>query len=290
MRGDPPVRELRPRITRPLITDGLGTDDHDSAPDVSALHDARGVRIACTVCPSADAGRVELGESAAPCARPSQPAECWVQWPWGLEVGVTFGRTQPALKQFHGAERRSSFSAKNAASWCNDYGHHPTEIAAVIAAARAGIDRRVMVVFQPHRYSRTSQLMREFGTALGAADEVVLTDIYAAGEAPLPGVTVDALAETVRQASSCPVHVVSKLDALPAAVRGVARRGDLIVTLGARSTEVAERILEATATSEMCPGARSHGVRAPTERNFRRARVKPHAQGGAKGISWRWCG
>ena len=71
----------------------------------------------------------------------------------------------------------------------DDYGHHPTEIAAVIAAARAGIDRRVVVVFQPHRYSRTSQLLHEFGDALGAADEVVLTDIYAAGEAPIPGVT-----------------------------------------------------------------------------------------------------
>ena len=61
----------------------------------------------------------------------------------------------------------------------DDYGHHPTEIAAVIAAARAGIDRRVVVVFQPHRYSRTSLLMEEFGVALGGADEVVLTDIYA---------------------------------------------------------------------------------------------------------------
>ena len=77
----------------------------------------------------------------------------------------------------------------------DDYGHHPTEIAAVIAAARAGIDRRVVVVFQPHRYTRTSQLLREFGSALSAADEVVLTDIYAAGEPPIPGVTLDALAD-----------------------------------------------------------------------------------------------
>ncbi len=91
--------------------------------------------------------------------------------------------------------------------------------------------------------------MREFGTALGAADEVVLTDIYAAGEAPLPGVTVEALAETVRQAASCPVHVVSKLDALPAAVAALARRGDLIITLGAGSIgKVADRILEAIRT------------------------------------------
>ena len=107
----------------------------------------------------------------------------------------------------------------------DDYGHHPTEIAAVIAAARAGIDRRVVVVFQPHRYSRTSQLMHEFGDALGAADEVVLTDIYSAGEAPIPGVTIEALADAVRASAACPVHVVKSLDALPAAVVGpVAQR------------------------------------------------------------------
>jgi UDP-N-acetylmuramate--alanine ligase len=127
----------------------------------------------------------------------------------------------------------------------DDYGHHPTEIAAVIAAARAGIDRRVLVVFQPHRYTRTRLLMPEFGAALGAADEVVLTDIYAAGEAPIDGVTVDALAEAVRAASARPVHVVRALDELPAAVAGLARKGDLILTLGAGSIgTVADRILE----------------------------------------------
>jgi UDP-N-acetylmuramate--alanine ligase len=127
----------------------------------------------------------------------------------------------------------------------DDYGHHPTEIAAVIAAARAGIDRRVLVVFQPHRYTRTRLLMPEFGAALGAADEVVLTDIYAAGEAPIDGVTVDALAEAVRAAAACPVHVVRALDELPAAVAGLARKGDLILTLGAGSIgTVGDRILE----------------------------------------------
>ena len=127
----------------------------------------------------------------------------------------------------------------------DDYGHHPTEIAAVIAAARAGIDRRVLVVFQPHRYSRTSQLMHEFGTALNGADEIVLTDIYAAGEPPIPGVTVDALAAAVRAAGRTPLHVVRALDELPRAVAAIARRGDLVITLGAGSIgTVAERILE----------------------------------------------
>ena len=86
--------------------------------------------------------------------------------------------------------------------------------------------------------------MREFGTALSGADEVVLTDIYPAGEAPVPGITVDALAASVRAAARGPVRVVSSLDALPAAVAEIARSGDLIVTMGAGSIGgVADRIL-----------------------------------------------
>ena len=128
----------------------------------------------------------------------------------------------------------------------DDYGHHPTEIAAVVAAARAGIDRRLVVVFQPHRYSRTSQLLAEFGSALGAADELVLTDIYPAGESPIPGVTVDAVAAAVRAVSTCPVQIVKNIGALPAAVAALVRPGDLVITLGAGSIgTVADRILEA---------------------------------------------
>ena len=117
----------------------------------------------------------------------------------------------------------------------DDYGHHPTEIAAVIAAARAGIDRRVVVVFQPHRYTRTEQLMPEFGTRFGGADEIVLTDIYPAGEPPIPGVTIEALAEPSAAARRIACAVVKRLDELPAAVAALARRGDLVITLGAGS-------------------------------------------------------
>ena len=90
----------------------------------------------------------------------------------------------------------------------DDYGHHPTEIAAVIDAARAAAPVRVVVAFQPHRYSRTAQLMPEFAAALAAADEVVLTDIYPAGEEPIPGVDVEALAAAVNRRRARPVSVV----------------------------------------------------------------------------------
>ena len=127
----------------------------------------------------------------------------------------------------------------------DDYGHHPTEIAAVIAAARAGT-RRIVVVFQPHRYTRTRDLMTEFGRALGAADEIVLTDIYAAGERPIEGITVDALADAVRATTTRPLHVVRALADLPRRVAALSRPGDLVITLGAGSIGgVGDRILEA---------------------------------------------
>jgi UDP-N-acetylmuramate--alanine ligase len=151
-------------------------------------------------------------------------------------VGVPFARIAAALAEFRGAERRFQLLGEaRGVMVVDDYGHHPTEIAAVIAAARAGIDRRVVVVFQPHRYSRTRELMAAFGPALGGANEVVLTDIYAAGEPPIPGVTIDALVDAVRRTARCPVHLVRRLEDLPSEVAKLVRSGDLVVTLGAGS-------------------------------------------------------
>jgi UDP-N-acetylmuramate--alanine ligase len=180
----------------------------------------------------------------------------------GLEVGVPFAAIASALAEFQGAERRFQMRGEaGGVMVVDDYGHHPTEIAAVIAAARAGIDRRVVVVFQPHRYSRTSQLMSEFGGALGGADEVVLTDIYPAGEAPVPGVTIDALAEAVRQTARCPVLLVRRLEDLAPRVAALARPGDLVITLGAGSIgAVGDRILDALrAGRDVSAGAGGEG-------------------------------
>jgi UDP-N-acetylmuramate--alanine ligase len=116
----------------------------------------------------------------------------------------------------------------------DDYGHHPTEIAAVLAAARAAQPSRVIVAFQPHRYTRTRDLMREFGEALATADEVVLTDIYAASEDPLPGITVEALADAINRHRTTPVRVVA-LEDVPRMLAALARPGDLVMTLGAGS-------------------------------------------------------
>jgi UDP-N-acetylmuramate--alanine ligase len=242
---DAVVRALRGSMTRRVITYGL---QDDGEADISG----RGLSLeafgsACTVMRRAAGGPSHLGMLRLRVPGRHNMLNALAAVAVGLEVGVPFARIASALAEFQGAERRFQMRGEAAGVMVvDDYGHHPTEITAVIAAARAGIDRRVVVVFQPHRYSRTSQLMSEFGGALGGADEVVLTDIYAAGEAPIPGVTIDALVEAVRQTARCPVHLVRRLEDLPWEVTRLARPGDLIITLGAGSIGgVGDRILAA---------------------------------------------
>jgi UDP-N-acetylmuramate--alanine ligase len=239
---DPAVRELLPALSRRVITYGL-----DGPLDVAGT----GMRLEAfgSVCEvvqrQPDGTSLNLGELRLRVPGRHNLLNALGAIAVGIETGVPFARIAAALEEFRGAERRFQMRGESRGVMVvDDYGHHPTEIRAVITAARAGIDRRVVVVFQPHRYSRTSQLLPEFGSALGAADEVVLTDIYAAGEPSIPGVTVEAVADAVRAASRCPVHVVKSLEALPAAVATLARPGDLIITLGAGSIgTVADRIL-----------------------------------------------
>ena len=246
---DAAVRELLPRFTRRTITYAL--DDRDSTAEADILGRAMALEAFGAVCTveqrSADGRLTELGPMRLQVPGRHNLLNALAAVAVGLEVGVPFARIAAALAEFRGAERRfQRLGEERGVMVVDDYGHHPTEIAAVIAAARAGIDRRIVVVFQPHRYSRTSQLMHQFGAALGRADVVVLTDIYGAGEPAMPGITIEALADAVRAKAGCPVHVVKELDALPSAVSALAHEGDLVVTLGAGSIgTVGARILEA---------------------------------------------
>jgi UDP-N-acetylmuramate--alanine ligase len=162
----------------------------------------------------------------------------------GFEVGLSFERMIAGLEEFRGAERRFEVRGEpNGILVVDDYGHHPTEIAAVLEAASA-LNRRVIVAFQPHRFTRTAALVDAFGPALAQADHVVLTDIYAAGEEPMPGVTVDALADAIRRTRTRPLDVVAALDDVPRALAGIARPGDVVIMLGAGSIgAIADRLI-----------------------------------------------
>ena len=114
----------------------------------------------------------------------------------------------------------------------DDYGHHPAEMKATLLGAREAFHRRVVCLFQPHRYTRTRDLMADFATAFNDADVLLLTDIYAAGEEPIPGVSAAALAEAIRACGHRDVTLVPRAE-LARAARGRVRPGDIVLTLGA---------------------------------------------------------
>jgi UDP-N-acetylmuramate--alanine ligase len=163
----------------------------------------------------------------------------------GLELGLPFERIAAGLAEFRGVERRFEVRGEpNGILVVDDYGHHPTEIAAVMAAAKS-LGRRIVVAFQPHRYTRTAALLHAFGPALAPADHIVLADIYSAGEDPIEGVTIDALAEVVRREAGRPVEVVRRVDDVAPLLARLARPGDVVLTLGAGSIgSVAAKLID----------------------------------------------
>jgi UDP-N-acetylmuramate--alanine ligase len=153
------------------------------------------------------------------------------------------------LKHFRGVDRRFQQRGKaRGVTVVDDYGHHPTEIRATLAAAREASRGRIHVVFQPHRYSRTRDLLDEFGTAFTDADTVVVLPIYAASEEPLPGITAELLAERVQGPM---VQFAPDFAAAVADVVSQARAGDLVLTLGAGSvSQLGPQILAALEESK----------------------------------------
>jgi UDP-N-acetylmuramate--alanine ligase len=225
---DAPLRSLLPRIKRSVVTYGLEVMD-------SRLT-ATGVELA----PFAANAEVQRRGEVLGTLRLQVPgrhnvANALAAVGVGLELDVPFDRIASALGEFRGADRRFQvLGEERGVLVIDDYGHHPTEIAAVVAAAR-GLKRRLIVAFQPHRFTRTQQLLGLFGPSLAGADEVVLTDIYAAGEDPIPGVTIERLADAIRAATTAPVHLVRRIDEVAPAVVARVRSGDAVVTLGAGS-------------------------------------------------------
>ena len=240
---DPELTRLRDRITRRVVTYGLDDATADVA-GVEAVFDAAGssCRVRYTRNRRSETVPLVVGVPGR-----HNLINALAAFAVGLEVGLDPVRIAAALRRFAGVARRFQFLGVEAGvTVIDDYAHHPTEIAAALSTGRHRPHERLLVVFQPHRYTRTARFFDAFARALAAADVVVLTDIFAAGETPIPGVTAERLAEAVRGEADGPVHQARTLDEAVSMVAGLARSGDLVLTLGAGSIgSVGGRLVEA---------------------------------------------
>jgi UDP-N-acetylmuramate--alanine ligase len=151
----------------------------------------------------------------------------------GHQLEVSGENIAAGIASFRGVDRRFQIRGHaRGVTVVDDYGHHPTEIRATLAAARECCHGRIHVIFQPHRYTRTRDLLDEFGGAFGDADTVLVLPIYAASEEPLPGITAELLTSKI---TSPDAHFAPDFAQAIAAVTAAAREGDMIMTLGAGS-------------------------------------------------------
>ncbi len=164
----------------------------------------------------------------------------------GVGLDVTVDAIRSALDQFRGVDRRFQLKGRVAGvSVIDDYGHHPTEIRATLAAARQCGFRKIHVIFQPHRFTRTRDLMEGFTSVFSDADTLAVLDIYAASEPPIEGITGEVLANKIREKSGKPVQYVNSFPAAVESASSAAKDGDMILTLGAGSvSQLGPMILE----------------------------------------------
>jgi UDP-N-acetylmuramate--alanine ligase len=223
---DPGVQSILPGLTRRTVTCGLSPQADFVAREVAT----RGAGMRFEVARHG----TRLGEVVLPLAGVHNVRNALLALAVAHELEVPFPEAAAALASFPGVERR--FEAKGEARGVrvvDDYGHHPTEIRATLEAARGVHAGRLVVVFQPHRYTRTRDLFEGFAAAFHGADLLVLTPIYAAGEPKIPGVEAQALAEAIAARGHRGVRFVADLEAVPDALVPELRAGDLVLTLGA---------------------------------------------------------
>jgi UDP-N-acetylmuramate--alanine ligase len=161
------------------------------------------------------------------------------------EMGVPVEVTREALASFQGVQRRFTVRGEvGGVTVVDDYGHHPAEVRATLRGAREAYGRRVVCVFQPHRYTRTRDLLEDFQTAFNDADVLLVSDVYAASEEPIPGVSGASLAAAIRACGHKDVTHVPR-GSLAAAAHARVRPGDVVLTLGAGDvTAVGPELLE----------------------------------------------
>jgi UDP-N-acetylmuramate--alanine ligase len=224
----PGVQAILPRLTRRTATYGFSAQADLVAQEAAASHWGMRFRVRRRGEPL---GPVELPLHGHHNVRNALAALAVAQ-----ELGVPFDASAAALASFAGIERRfETKGSVGAIRVVDDYGHHPTEIRATLAAARAIHSGRLVVVFQPHRYTRTRDLFDDFAVAFHDADLLVMTEIYAAGEPKIPGVESAALAEAIAARGHRGVHLVPDLERVTEELVPALREGDLVLTLGAGS-------------------------------------------------------
>lgn len=231
---DPNVRQIIPFISKPVVRYGLSPDAQVRAENI----DARDGRMHFTV--------VREGRAPLPVVL-NLPGLHNVQNALAAiaiatDLGVSDDAIQQALAEFNGVGRRfqryGEVPAADGGSYTliDDYGHHPVEMAATIAAARGAFPgRRLVLAFQPHRYTRTRDCFDDFVNVLSTVDALVLTEVYAAGEAAIATANGDALSRALRAAGKVAPVFVASVDDLPDALTQVAKYGDVVITMGAGS-------------------------------------------------------
>jgi UDP-N-acetylmuramate--alanine ligase len=231
---DPHVRAILPDVAKAVVTYGLADDAQLRAADVvnaggrmRFVAQARGARPLAIELALAGVHNVQNALAAIA---------------GGREVGVDDAAIARALAEFKGVGRRFqrygdvALEGGGAFTLIDDYGHHPAEMAATLAAARESFPgRRVVLAFQPHRYTRTRDLFEDFVRVLSTADALVLADVYPAGEAPIVAADGRALARALRVAGRVEPVFVEAVGDVAVAIRSIARDGDVVVTMGAGS-------------------------------------------------------
>jgi UDP-N-acetylmuramate--alanine ligase len=262
---DPLLRRLLPEVQRRTVTYGTKRGS-DFLIKISSLRQAQGRPSAAKS--AAEMGRPvnrfeityreqNLGEFTlhVPGVHNVLNATAAIAVGVGLDIGVEAIRR--ALAEFRGVDRRFQLRGQ-AAGVCviDDYGHHPTEIKATLAAARQCGFGKIHVVFQPHRYTRTRDLMEEFTTAFVEADSLLVLDIYPASEKPIEGTTGEVLAQRITEKTSKAAQYMSSFAGAVSSAAAAAQDGDMILTLGAGSvSQLAPMILGKLKEREPAPAA-----------------------------------
>lgn len=237
---DPNVQLIIPNIKRRRVTYGMTAQADVSAHDIK-YDDAFGSSFSVWKRGN-DLGRIHL-----PVPGKHNVYNALAATAVALEMEVPFDKIVSAFEGFKNANRRFQFKGEvNGITVVDDYGHHPTEILATLSAAKnSSGGKRNVVVFQPHRYSRTQELMDDFVVAFNNADVLFLLDIYAASEKPIEGITAEVLAENIKRFGHKNVTYIGDIDTATQKVCEYLHPGDLVITLGAGSvTRLSDEIVE----------------------------------------------